>query len=196
MTDERSWRELLSAMEADRLHGGSAPTRRTDTWMEALARIRRYAAGLLSTRGQIRPEDVEDIAQEVMSKLQSPDLLGRLRRLRSPEGYLIATIKNAATDLARRIRSQRRSLARLGVVLSDPGETRPGEGVQDARLASLTEELRNLSPDEVLLLRMRFWRGLKIGDIAAHLDLPYSTVAVRLFRLLSRLRARLEQSPP
>jgi DNA-directed RNA polymerase specialized sigma24 family protein len=35
---------------------------------------------------------------------------------------------------------------------------------------------------------MRFWRNMEIGQIAKTLELSYSATAVRLFRILRRLR--------
>lgn len=41
---------------------------------------------------------------------------------------------------------------------------------------------------------MRFWKGLRIAEIAERTGLKYSAVAVRLFRILKNLREKLEPS--
>ena len=54
--------------------------------------------------------------------------------------------------------------------------------------------LRALSPSERRLLKMRFWDNLTVAQIADVLGEPYSRVAVRLFRLIQRLKNGL--APP
>jgi RNA polymerase sigma factor (sigma-70 family) len=56
----------------------------------------------------------------------------------------------------------------------------------------LQRQIRLLTEDEQELLRLRFWEGLPIAEIARRLDITYSATSVRLFRLLAKLRARLE----
>jgi RNA polymerase sigma-70 factor (ECF subfamily) len=111
---------------------------------------------------------------------------------RSPEGYAFMMIRNAGIDLERR-------RSREPVEPLDPGnntaDTAPNQDdVLEERVRSeeLHGILAELADSEQLLLRLRFWDNLSIAEIAARLDVPYSTVAVRMFRLLRRLRSRME----
>jgi RNA polymerase sigma factor (sigma-70 family) len=64
--------------------------------------------------------------------------------------------------------------------------TTPSEEV-----AALTELIARLEPEDRRLLQLRFWDGLTIGEIAAELGEKYSTISVRLFRLIRRLGMQL-----
>ena len=64
-----------------------------------------------------------------------------------------------------------------------------GEADEIQRLGAAIAKLK---PEERDMLRWHYWDGLKIGQIAALLDLNYSTAAKRLFRLVKRLEAELE----
>jgi DNA-directed RNA polymerase specialized sigma24 family protein len=55
----------------------------------------------------------------------------------------------------------------------------------------LREALTFLRPEDLVLLRLRFWRGLSIQQIAGKNNLTYSATAVRLFRILKNLREKL-----
>ena len=57
---------------------------------------------------------------------------------------------------------------------------------ESARLAR--QLLDTLSPDEREALTLRFYEGLKYGEIAAALDLPEPTVKSRIYRAIDRLR--------
>jgi RNA polymerase sigma factor (sigma-70 family) len=63
-----------------------------------------------------------------------------------------------------------------------------GEEEEEEKAARLRKALRNLSSADRQLLQMRFWRNMEIGQIAKTLELSYSATAVRLFRILRRLR--------
>jgi len=186
------WPELLARIEADLASAHSARpgnVRDEVAWQDLARRVHRYTVVFLRTRSFPSEDDPDDVVQEVLLKLQSIELIRRLRSMSSPAGYLAVAIRNAVRDLGRRHRLDQQALARLGLDLAleaeDQKET--AERSQD-RGAALKQALRSLSRAERLMLRMRFWRNQSIGDIAKFYGLPYSTVAVRLFRLLRRLR--------
>ena len=59
---------------------------------------------------------------------------------------------------------------------------------RDALLAGLAR----LTPDERIVVVMRFWADLPLDAIAERLDWPLGTVKSRLHRALVRLRGTLE----
>jgi len=186
------WRELLARIEADLAFAHSArpgTVRDEAAWQDLARRVRRYTMVFLRVRSFPFEDDPDDVVQEVLLKLQSIELIRRLRSMSSPAGYLAVAIQNAVRDLGRRRRLDQQALARLGLdlVLEAEEQQETTERPQDRR-AALKQALRGLSRDERLLLRMRFWRSQSIGDIAKFDGVSYSTVAVRLFRLLRRLR--------
>lgn len=52
--------------------------------------------------------------------------------------------------------------------------------------------IAGLKPDDRVVLALRYYRDLRIGDIAAVLDIPPNTVTSRLHRAHQRLRSALE----
>jgi RNA polymerase sigma-70 factor (ECF subfamily) len=132
------------------------------------------------------PDDTDDVVQTVLLKLQSPDALRRMRASGSPGGYATVMVRNAAVDAIRR----RATAAPQG----EPPTTfeAPDEALDArARQAAVVDLLDSLAASDRLLLRLRFWEDLSIADIAGRLGMPYSTIAVRLFRLLRRLRSQM-----
>jgi RNA polymerase sigma factor (sigma-70 family) len=64
--------------------------------------------------------------------------------------------------------------------------------LRDELCGSLDDALRSLSPEDFVILKMRFWEGLKISEIAHVLRLPQKPLYRRIDRLLKALRKDLE----
>jgi len=164
-------------------------------WREVRNRLRQYAERVLSERPSIHPEDIDDIVQAVLLKLQSPQTLARLQAAQAPLGYLVVMIRNAANDMARRRSLEMESSAFLEQAISGLEEIHGPLEQQQAR-GWLAREIRLLKPDEQALLYMRFWQGFQIAQIAQKMGVPYSRIAVRLFRLLRKLEGRYRAAGP
>jgi RNA polymerase sigma factor (sigma-70 family) len=185
-----TWSDLLARLRADlESRTGSPGGTDDEVWRESRARIRGYAERVLAERPSIQPEDVDDIVQVVLLKLQLPRTLERLHAARSPLGYLVVMIRNAANDLARRRSAELESSTLLEHAISGLEEIHWPLEKQQAR-GWLAREIHRLKPAERALLYMRFWKGLQISRIAEEMDMPYSRVAVRLFRLIRKLESR------
>jgi RNA polymerase sigma factor (sigma-70 family) len=184
------WPDLLGLLLRDLESRGEAPGMSGDElWRELRTRVRECAERVLSERHSIHAEDIDDIVQAVLLKLQLPRTLARLQAAKSPLGYLVVMIRNAANDLARRSWVELESSAFLEQAISGLEEIHGPLEEQQAR-GWLAREIQLLKPAERALLYMRFWRGLRIVQIAEKLGVPYSRVAVRLFRLLRKLEGR------
>lgn len=59
---------------------------------------------------------------------------------------------------------------------------------------ALAAALERLPPEERILLRMRFWEGMSVADIARGLGLPQKPLYHRMHRALADLRELLEES--
>ena len=59
---------------------------------------------------------------------------------------------------------------------------------------ALTDVLAGLSPEDQLIVRMRYWKGMGVADIARTLRTPQKPLYKRLDRILRRVRQRLEAS--
>jgi RNA polymerase sigma factor (sigma-70 family) len=195
MSRDSVWDALIARLESD-IRARSKPSAPSDTdeeaWEEARSLIRSYAGVLGALRIGIRPEDVDDIVQDVLLKLHSLDSLRRLRLAGSPSGYVVVMVRNAAYDIVRaqvRENTFLRQLAREPSASSSQEETAPANEV----MLRLREEMQLLTQEERTLLRMRFWRSMTIKDISQETGDTYSAVAVKMFRLLKRVRDRLER---
>lgn len=190
------WPDLLGRLLRDLESRIDAPGVSGDElWRELRARVRECAERVLAERHSLHLEDIDDIVQAVLLKLQLPRTLARLQAAQSPLGYLVVMIRNAANDLARRSWVELESSTFLEQAISGLEEIHGPLEKQQAR-GWLAREIQLLKPAERALLYMRFWQGLRIVQIAEKLGVPYSRVAVRLFRLLRKLEGRGATAAP
>lgn len=131
--------------------------------------------------------DADDVVQDVLLRLQAPGAIRRLRLAGSPQGYLSVVVRNRVVDEVRRNRTRWRG----DPALHPGGDAETGEELTAEARLELEQVLATLSDDERELLRLRFWAGYSIHDIADHLGIRYSTASVRVFRLLRKLREQM-----
>ena len=188
MSRHDEWTDLVDRLvEEVQSRPSSARGTSGDTaWSDLLGRLGRMA------RLFVDAQDVDDVVQAVALKLQIIDAISRMRAARSPEGYAFMMIRNASIDLMRRRAHQPVSLIE-GHDTLDPTPMQDQVLERRLRQDELTAVLDGLSDSDRLLLTLRFWEELSIAEIAERFGMPYSSVAVRMFRLLRRLRAQLEQ---
>lgn len=165
-----TWKQLLDLV-ADEVHGGEEdPGGSNEVWSEIRARL------TILANGRVPAADRDDVIQDVLVRIRNPSVFETIHTSRVPHAYVMRMISNRAADLIRR----RRPLVPL------QRETATATNPHEA--SEVGSVLSSATPEERELLYMRFWLGLSLGEIATELGLPYSTVAKRLFRLLSRLR--------
>lgn len=128
------------------------------------------------------------MAQDVLLRLYASSAHERWNASDSVDGYLFAIIRNRIFDELRRNRLWSRESGDALETLDAPVHQ---ELSLDQQIA-IDQVLDELSPDEYALIRLRFWEDKSVQEIAEQLGLTYSAAAVRLFRLLRRLRERLE----
>ena len=189
MRQEADWAELLQrvARASDRRgHALGIHEREADAqaWVDFYDAIKVIVGGFLQA-GKFQPSDADDLVMDVFLRLQDPRLIDRVRKIRSARGYVVAMIRNSAADLARR-RMRIRSVDELDLVPAEFTET------DDSRLDALREALKKLPASERELLQMRFGENWTIHQISQHLGVRYSAAAVRLSRLVKRLRTILD----
>jgi len=175
-----SWSELLDllaspAADEDGVEAG---------WAELRRRVSIFLAIIRRGRPAITEEDTEDLVQQLLMRIREPRIFHAIRSARAPHAYVMKIARNLAIDHVRRM-SHQVSLER------DTRSAEPPSSFQ----AEVRELLGTLTKDEQLMLRLRFWEEREIAEIARIVDLPYSTVAKRLFRIVAKLRNRM-QTPP
>jgi RNA polymerase sigma-70 factor, ECF subfamily len=147
-----------------------------------------------------RPEDVEDVAQEVFVRLYNS--LDQLRSAQVFEPWLQRLTMNAAYDYLRR--NRRRKEARMSdlseqqVMMADAGAG--FERARDERSAGRIREmvqslLRHVSEEDRVLLIMKEVEGLSLKELGAIYKVNESALKVRLFRARQRVLKAFRANP-
>ncbi len=160
-----------------------------DRFLSLIYHVIHYTAHLRSAR--VPPEDVEDIAAEVLLQVVADDY----KVLRQFKGH--ASLATYLTVIARRIcihelnrRKSVRDAIRRGDVRT-PEETPDDSPVALKSMESLDEVealLRKLSGKDRELVRLFYLEGRSYEEISTELDLPVNTVGAKLTRARQKLR--------
>jgi RNA polymerase sigma factor (sigma-70 family) len=126
-----------------------------------------------------------DVVSEVLLEiLERPAIVSDIR---SPDAYLRLLLRRRQFVRLRRASTEQRLLQFLELPRNDTAEETRLEAAVDVAL--LLERFRDrLTPEELVLLSLRFWETRDLRTIAETLGISYSSAAGRVFRLLARLR--------
>jgi RNA polymerase sigma-70 factor (ECF subfamily) len=147
-----------------------------DLLLGRAAEAHRLAAWILRD-----PVGAEDAVQD--AALIAWNRRGSLRDAASADGWFSRIVVNVCRDELRR-RARKRDLPTTEL-LTDPGSDRIAERDELGRAIS------KLTPDQQVVLGLRFGRDLTVPQIAAETGLPEGTVKSRLHHSLENLRASL-----
>jgi RNA polymerase sigma-70 factor (ECF subfamily) len=139
-----------------------------------------------------RPEDVEDVAQEVFVRLYYS-----LDQLRTPEVFepwLYRLTVNASYDYLRRARRRNESrmadLSEQQVVMADflASGRRDGDEKQKAHVREFVDALfQHVSEEDRLLLTLKEVEGLSLKELEKIYRVKENAIKVRLFRARQRV---------
>ncbi|MCS6952815.1 MAG: sigma-70 family RNA polymerase sigma factor [Bryobacterales bacterium] len=163
-----------------------------------------YRKRVLGTIARLigRPEDVEDVGQQVFLRLYLS-----LNQLRSPEVFepwLYRLTANAAYDYLRRqrrrVESRLADLSEQQVIMADAaaGLKQLEEEQERARVRELVQALlRSVSEEDRILLLLKEVEGLSLKDLEKIYHVNENALKVRLFRARQRvLRALADKQSP
>jgi RNA polymerase sigma-70 factor (ECF subfamily) len=162
-----------------------------------------YRKRILGTIARLigRPEDVEDVAQEVFLRLYFS-----LDQLRTPEVFepwLYRLTVNASYDYLRRQRRRNESrmadLSEQQVMLADAvaGGKQDTEDQRRNQAKELVEELLDtVSTEDRLLLTLKEVEGLSLKELEKIYSVNENALKVRLFRARQRVLKAFEASKP
>lgn len=153
-----------------------------------------YRRRILGTISRLigRPEDVEDVAQEVFVRLY--DSLDQLRAAEVFEPWLYRLTVNAAYDYLRR--AKRRNEARMAdlseqqVVMADSlaGTKQDEEEREKTRVRDFVNALfGSVSEEDRLLLTLKEVEGLSLKELEKIYRVNENALKVRLFRARQRV---------
>lgn len=153
-----------------------------------------YRRRILGTISRLigRPEDVEDVAQEVFVRLYYS--LDQLRSAEVFEPWLYRLTVNASYDYLRR--AKRRSESRMAdlseqqVMMADSlaGSKQQEEERQKSKVRELMDALmRRVSKEDRLLLTLKEVEGLSLKELEQIYRVNENALKVRLFRARQRV---------
>lgn len=160
-----------------------------------------YRKRILGTIGRLigRPEDVEDVAQEVFLRL-----FFSLDQLRTPEVFepwLYRLTVNASYDYLRRQRRRNESrmadLSEQQVMMADAlaGGKQDTEEQRKGQVRELVEELLDtVSSEDRILLTLKEVEGLSLKELEKIYSVNENALKVRLFRARQRVLKAFEKS--
>ncbi len=127
------------------------------------------------------PEDIKECVNDTFMEFYT----GR-ERFDSSKGNLASFLAAIARNLA--VSRYRRENLRRTLELDEeiPGET--GQMEQVDRKLDLEKAMAVLKPEDLDIIRMKYYGGMTIQEIADSLGLPYETVKKRHQRSLSKMR--------
>ena len=147
----------------------------------------------LALRMLERPEDAEELLQEVFAKIWR-DAADYDPRRGAPLAWAITITRHKAID---RIRATTRRL-RLYEAAAEQARDNPGSISEPARDAELSENakavrdsLGSLPPEVRESIELAFFGGLSHSQIAEKLSVPITTVKSRIRRAMMQLRQSL-----
>jgi len=162
--------------------------------------VTQYRKRILGTIARLigRPEDVEDVGQEVFTRLYFS-----LDQLRTPEVFepwLYRLTVNAAYDYLRRQKrrgeSRMADLSEQQVMMADAtaGSKRQEEEQRRSRAREEAEELLSaVSGDDRILLTLKEVEGLSLKELEKIYGVNENALKVRLFRARQRVLRAMEK---
>jgi RNA polymerase sigma-70 factor, ECF subfamily len=153
-----------------------------------------YRKRILGTISRLigRPEDVEDVAQEVFVRLYYS--LDQLRSADVFEPWLYRLTVNAAYDYLRRVKRRHESrmadMSETQVVMADSaaGGKRSVEEERKRKIKDLVEALfEQVSEEDRILLTLKEVEGLSLKELEQIYRVNENALKVRLFRARQRV---------
>jgi RNA polymerase sigma-70 factor, ECF subfamily len=153
-----------------------------------------YRKRILGTIARLisRPEDVEDVAQEVFVRLYYS--LDQLRSAEVFEPWLYRLTVNSAYDYLRRVKRRHESrmsdMTESQVIMADSlaGGRRSEEEENKSQTRAFVDALfEHVSEDDRILLTMKEVEGLSLKELGTIYNVNENALKVRLFRARQRV---------
>ena len=145
-----------------------------------------------------RPEDVEDVAQEVFIRLYFS--LGQLRTAEVFEPWLYRLTVNASYDYLRksrrRVESRMADLSEQQVMMADAvaGSRAQSEESEKRRVRDTVQELLStVSEEDRILLTLKEVEGLSLKELEKIYHVNENALKVRLFRARQRVLKKMKE---
>ena len=157
----------------------------SDAYREHAPEIRRFIRGVLRD-----PNLVEDVLQSAFAKFleRGGDVAQHARR-----SWLFRVAYNEAMLVTRRKGVAQRANQKIGWTLTSQQESGSldetiGAAVRAEQVIQIKNALQKLSPEQIKVVHLRIYEGLKFAEIAKKLDVPLGTVLSRMRNSLKKLK--------
>ena len=184
MGESGEWATRSQELPGPSVGGPAVKRRQSDTDALAAELFSAHYARLAGWARKLLDDDdtAHEIAMEAFTRL-----LGKLRKVDDPVGYLYVIAANLVRDHWRKTRRER-EVVRLAKQASAQ-EATVGSGAADADLRTLVESLPDRLRTTVLLY---YYAGFPLADVARLTDRPVGTVKSDLFQARAVLRRALD----
>jgi len=164
---------------------------------QAFARVYDAFSGLLFTlalRMLQKPEDAEELLQEVFAKIWT-DARSYDSGRGAPLAWAITITRHKAIDRIRSATRRQRlndeaEAEQISLPLDVPGPASAAEQTEEAR--AVRASLESLPGDVRETIELAYFSGLSQSEIAEKLSLPLTTVKSRIRRAMMQLRQTLQ----
>lgn len=164
-----------------------------DAFAELVRRYRDKVFRLaVSILGQEFAPEAEDVAQDVMLRVHHS--MKQFRGDAQFGSWIYRITFNHALNVKDRVRFRAPHVSEVVLDTHPSNESGPHDQLQAARQKQAVQEcLRELPEVYQSALRLHYWLGAGISEIAAMLDVPENTVKSYLYRARKLLHAQLTQ---
>lgn len=156
-----------------------------------LKAVRRHSRGIGC---QLRPDEVEDVAQETLLRLWQAPRTIRPTQLRA---YLAQSARSVLVDRLRAANAAKRreSKQKISTDVALVASADPSADEHLALRQEFKERMRSiasvLSPQMMVVLRLVFCAGLTAEEAASHLNVSHSAIESAVHRARTRLASKL-----
>src|SRR5438874_954327 len=169
-----------------------------DRYLGLIYHVINHASHLRSVA--LRPEDVEDLAAEVLLQIVANDyaVLRQFRKESSLATYLTVIARRICVqELAKRQAAREVQPVADGRQLPEPEFEEPPRGVVGLEtLEEVARLLRKLPSRERQVVRLFYLEGRTYEEISTQLDIPVNTIGPILSRARKKLREGVKSAPP
>jgi RNA polymerase sigma-70 factor (ECF subfamily) len=160
-----------------------------DRYLGLVYHVVHSTAHLRSAR--LAPEDVEDIAAEILLQIVADDykVLRRFQRKASLSSYLTVIARRTCVHELTRRQAVREAIRRGEVkAAADDADDSPAFQKSLESLDEVEHLLRKLHGQDREMVRMFYFEGRTYEEISTELDVPVNTVGAKLSRARGKLR--------
>jgi len=168
-----------------------------DRYLGLIYHVINHASHLRSV--PLRPEDVEDLAAEVLLQIVANDyaVLRQFRKESSLATYLTVIARRICVqELAKRQAAREVQPVADGKQLPEPEFEEPPRGAGLESLEEVARLLRKLPSRERQVVRLFYLEGRTYEEISTQLDIPVNTIGPILSRARKKLREGVKGAPP